>query len=189
MPYSRRLFLWLLGYSLLLLGAFVAFQYHREKEFKAGEINAQLQLINNYILTELGDGVNPQDIRLDEFHPFDDLRVSIIAPDGKVHYDNSLDSLPSSNHLDRSEIQQAMLPGTVNTTGEMMFPKDMIIVAGRAGSAYAPVYTAFAEGSPLVVQMDPKETGDMSIYIDCTAVMDTKIVMGSKIAIITNVGG
>ncbi len=87
------------------------------------------------------------------------------------------------------EIQQAMLPGTVNTTGEMMFPKDMIIVAGRAGSAYAPVYTAFAEGSPLVVQMDPKETGDMSIYIDVTAVMDTKIVMGSKIAIITNVGG
>ncbi len=79
----------------------MAFQYHREKEFKAGEINAQLQLINNYILTELGDGVNPQDIRLDEFHPFDDLRVSIIAPDGKVHYDNSLDSLPSSNHLDR----------------------------------------------------------------------------------------
>ena len=112
MPYSRRLFLWLLGYSLLLLGAFVAFQYHREKEFKAGEINAQLQLINNYILTELGDGVNPQDIRLDEFHPFDDLRVSIIAPDGKVHYDNSLDSLPSSNHLDRSEIQQAMLHGS-----------------------------------------------------------------------------
>ncbi len=87
------------------------------------------------------------------------------------------------------EVQQTMLPGTVNTTGEMMFPKDMIIIAGRAGSAYAPVYTAFAEGSPLVVQMDPRETGDMSIYIDVTAVMDTKIVMGSKVAVITNVGG
>ena len=112
MPYSRRLFLWLLGYSLLLIGAFVAFQYHREKEFKAGEINAQLQLINSYILTELSEGVKPRDIRLDEFHPFDDLRVSIIAADGKVLYDNSLDSLPSSNHLDRSEIQQAMRHGS-----------------------------------------------------------------------------
>jgi len=87
------------------------------------------------------------------------------------------------------EIEQTLLPGTVNTTGEMMFPKDIIIIAGRAGSAYAPVYTAFADGSPLVVEMNPRETGDMSIYIDVTAVMDTKIVMGSKVAVITNVGG
>jgi len=77
----------------------------------------------------------------------------------------------------------------VNTTGQMMFPNDTIIIAGRAGSAYAPIYTAFADGSPLVVEMNPTDTGDMSIYIDCTAVMDTKIVMGSKIAVITNVGG
>lgn len=87
------------------------------------------------------------------------------------------------------EVEQAMAPGTVNTAGQMMFPKDLILIAGRAGSAYAPIYTAFAEGSPLVVEMSPRETGDMSIYIDVTAVMDTKIVMGSKIAVITNVGG
>lgn len=87
------------------------------------------------------------------------------------------------------EVEQVLMPGTVNTTGQMMFPKDMMILAGRAGSAYAPIYTAFAEGSPLVVQMAPQETGDMSIYIDVTAVMDTKIVMGSKIAVITNIGG
>lgn len=87
------------------------------------------------------------------------------------------------------EVEQAMAPGTVNTAGQMMFPKDLILIAGRAGSAYAPIYTAFAEGSPLVVEMNPRETGDMSIYIDVTAVMDTKIVMGSKIAVITNVGG
>lgn len=86
------------------------------------------------------------------------------------------------------EIEQSLMPGTVNTTGQMMFPNDTIIIAGRAGSAYAPIYTAFADGSPLVVEMNPTDTGDMSIYIDCTAVMDTKIVMGSKIAVITNVG-
>lgn len=86
------------------------------------------------------------------------------------------------------EVEQALMPGTVNTTGQMMFPKDMLIIAGRAGAAYAPIYTAFADGTPLVMEMNPGETGDMSIYIDATAVMDTKIVMGSKIAVITNVG-
>lgn len=35
-----------------------------------------------------------------------------------------------------------------------------------------------------LIEMDPRETGDTSLYIDCTAVMDTKIVMGSKVAVI-----
>ncbi len=53
LSYPQRLFVWLLGYSLLMVGCFVVFQYHREKEFKAEEIDKQLQLINTYILTEL----------------------------------------------------------------------------------------------------------------------------------------
>lgn len=56
LSYPRRLFLWLLGYSLLLVGCFVGFQYHREKEFKAGELNAQLQLLNRHILDDIADG-------------------------------------------------------------------------------------------------------------------------------------
>ena len=87
------------------------------------------------------------------------------------------------------EVEQALLPGTVNSTGQMMFPKDTIIIFFCNDTATAEIYTGFAEGSPLVVEMNPRETGDMSIYIDCTAVMDTKVVMGSKIAVITNVGG
>ena len=54
--YPQRLFLWLLGYSLLLAGCFIAFQYKREKDFKAEEMNTRLQLINTYILTELEEG-------------------------------------------------------------------------------------------------------------------------------------
>lgn len=82
------------------------------------------------------------------------------------------------------DVDPAMVPGTVNTTGEMLGMKGLILISGRIGRAYAPVYTAFAEGSPLVIEMEPRESGDNSIYIDCTAVMDTKIVMGSKIAAI-----
>ncbi len=109
--YSQRLFAWLLGYSLLLVGCFVAFQYHREKEFKADVIDAQLQLINTYILTEMADGIDVADIDLSQFKSFDKLRLSVISVDGHVMYDNTLDSLPGTNHLDRAEMKQALNQG------------------------------------------------------------------------------
>lgn len=107
--YPKRLFIGLLGYSLLLVGCFVVFQYQREKEFKIAELNSRLQLINSYVLNELKDGVPARDIRLRDFHPFEDIRLSVISEDGEIVYDNSLDSLPRSNHLDREEIRQALL--------------------------------------------------------------------------------
>jgi len=112
LSYPQRLFVWLLGYSLLMVGCFVVFQYHREKEFKAEEIDKQLQLINTYILTELGEGHDVPDIRLDDFKPFDDIRVSVISEDGHIIYDNTLDSLPKTNHLDRQEIRDALRLGS-----------------------------------------------------------------------------
>lgn len=112
LSYPQRLFVWLLGYSLLMVGCFVIFQYHREKEFKAEEIDKQLQLINTYILTELSEGHDVQDIKLDEFKPFNDIRISVISDKGHIIYDNTLDSLPKTNHLDRQEIRDAMLNGS-----------------------------------------------------------------------------
>ena len=111
LSYPQRLFVWLLGYSLLMVGCFVVFQYHREKEFKAEEIDKQLQLINTYILTELGEGHDVPDIRLDDFKPFDDIRVSVISDKGHIIYDNTLDSLPNTNHFDRQEIRDAVRHG------------------------------------------------------------------------------
>lgn len=108
LSYPRRLFLWLLGYSVLLVGCFVAFQYHREKEFKAEDMNSRLQMINTYILTEMERGKDVAEISLRDFHPFDDIRVSVIKDDGRVVYDNSLDSLPDKSHLNREEIRQAL---------------------------------------------------------------------------------
>lgn len=110
--YPQRLFLWLLGYSALLVGCFVMFQYQREKEFKAGELNTRLQLINTYILAELQKGRTASDISLSDFHPFEDIRVSVISNNGKVIYDNSLDSLPETSHINREEIRSALLHGS-----------------------------------------------------------------------------
>lgn len=112
LTYPQRLFLWLFGYSLLLVGCFIAFQYHREKQFKAEEMNTRLQIINTYILTELAEGHKISDISLRDFHPFDDIRVSVIKDNGRVLYDNSIDSLPGKSHLDRKEICQALAYGS-----------------------------------------------------------------------------
>ncbi|MDE5726862.1 MAG: sensor histidine kinase [Duncaniella sp.] len=108
LTYPARLFLWLLGYSLLMVGCFVVFQYHREKEFKAAEMDSRLQLINMYILTELGEGKDVSEIDLSHASPFEDLRVSVITDRGDVIYDNTLDSIHRTNHQDRVEIRQAM---------------------------------------------------------------------------------
>lgn len=112
LSYSRRLFLWLLGYSALMAGCFVVFQYHREKDFKADELNTRLQLINTYILTELAEGHRPDEISLADFHPFEDIRVSVISDSGDVIYDNSTDAVPAASHLDREEIRLAMERGS-----------------------------------------------------------------------------
>lgn len=112
LSYHRRLFIWLAGYSILLVGCVVIFQYHREKEFKADNINTQLQIINNYLLNEIEKGMQVGDIDLNDFHSFKDLRISIIDERGNVEYDNSLDMIPGTNHLDRKEISEAMRFGS-----------------------------------------------------------------------------
>lgn len=112
LSYPGRLFLWLLGYSFLLMAGFVVFQYHREKEFKTEEMNTRLQMINTYILAELGNGKQISDISLADLHPFEDIRISVIARDGTVVYDNSIDAVSGRNHRDREEIRQALATNT-----------------------------------------------------------------------------
>lgn len=112
LTYRRRLFLGLVAYSLLLVGCFVTFQYHRERAFKADELNSQLQLVNTYILNELSEGKSVGEMRLHEVCPLNDMRLSIIGKDGNLLYDNSIDSLPGNNHLNRKEIAEAMTKGS-----------------------------------------------------------------------------
>lgn len=111
LTYHRRLFLGLVTFLWLMLGCFAAFQYHREKQFKADELNQRLQMINDRIIEGLTDNDSSFEPSLVIPHNFADLRISIIDADGKIVYDNSLDSLPGTNHLDREEISEAMKAG------------------------------------------------------------------------------
>ncbi len=108
LSYPWRLFVWLVGYSLLLVGCFVVFQYGREKQFKSEELNARLQGINSEILGHIEEG----DVRVDPNHSYDDLRVSVIDTTGKVIYDNSLDTAATGNHMNREEIKAALRYGS-----------------------------------------------------------------------------
>lgn len=108
MSYPWRLFFWLIGYSLLLVGCFVVFQYHREKYFKSEELNARLQGINSEILSHTDSLTLP----ISTDYPYEELRVSIIDTTGKVIYDNSLDASTTGNHIGREEIKAARRHGS-----------------------------------------------------------------------------
>lgn len=126
LTYDRRLFLWLLSYSWLMVLCFAAFQYHRERHFKAEELNIRLQALNETLLAEI-DG---QDTiaGFAGLPPIEGLRISVIDLQGHVLYDNSLDTLPVQSHLEREEIAKALAQGSGYTlrrhsesTGETYF--------------------------------------------------------------------
>lgn len=109
--YPQRLFLYLLGYSLLLVAFFISFQYKREKDFKAAELDAVLQAENRRLLEAMdGGGILSVEALSQAIAP--GYRVSVIDFSGRVVFDNSLDSLPAGNHLDRSEIRSALEKGS-----------------------------------------------------------------------------
>lgn len=112
LSYHRRLFLLLIVFSWSLMGCFILFQYGREKHFKAEWLNGQLQLFNLRLLDALKEGSDPATFIADHDEPFEELRVTLIDHTGRVVYDNSLDSLPAANHLDRHEVVEALANGT-----------------------------------------------------------------------------
>ena len=111
LTYHHRLFLGLVAFLWLMLMCFAVFQYHREKQFKAESLNIRLQTINDRIF----EGLVRNDTVFASLSTIPDnipgLRISIIDANGKIVYDNSLDSLPGTNHLDRKEIAEAMKRG------------------------------------------------------------------------------
>lgn len=112
LTYHRRLFLLLLTFSWALVACFVAFQYGREKRFKAERLDGRLQLYNMRLLDALAEGLDPARAAALPGRPFDSLRVTVIDRSGRVLFDNSLDTLPGSNHLDRPEVAEALARGT-----------------------------------------------------------------------------
>lgn len=77
----------------------------------------------------------------------------------------------------------AIVPGTQNTSMISLVPNDKVWM--MASNGLKPVYIGMEDGTPIEIQLDPRETGDMTLDIITTMSIDAKAVFGSKLAQIT----
>lgn len=104
-----------MGIFLLFTVLILAFQYHREKDIKIAALDNRLndiaQLTDNYIKVNSLNVTGNYHLIDSIFNliPVPDLRITILAIDGKVLYDSSVDNWPAmENHLDRPEVGKSL---------------------------------------------------------------------------------
>lgn len=111
LTYRHRLFLLLLFFAWALTAIFIMFQYEREKDYKAEQLNELLQYYNR----RLGDIVATDSFAVGSLNalcpPMSGTRISVIDRRGHVVFDNTMDTL-RVNHIDRPEVKEALEKGT-----------------------------------------------------------------------------
>ncbi len=112
--YRSRLFLYFFSIFFLFTLIILIFQYHREKKIRTDALDTRLsdmsELVNNYIrtnsLTETGNYTLIDSIF--NLIPLPGLRITLIATDGVVLYDSSVENWKAmENHLDREEVHRS----------------------------------------------------------------------------------
>ena len=84
-------------------------------------------------------------------------------------------------------IQNAYVAGTVNAASPTeMLSASTIYMLPRAGEGFAPVYIIF-EDDPIVLEMTPEQTGDMTIDVNMTISVEAKGVFSQKIGVLSSV--
>lgn len=114
LSFNRKLFLSVISIFLVFAACFIAYQYHREKEYKIGLLHLKLQDYNSDLYERLrGKVINNQEIQAcihDE--ELEDMRVTLIDYQGKVVYDSYRKNYETlENHLFRPEVKQALTVG------------------------------------------------------------------------------
>ena len=108
--FQVRILLLLLGMSWLLAGVFMAFQYSREKDYKALMLDTRLQMHNARIIDDMRRGEDIESILARIEAPADDLRVTLIDSVGTVLFDSRRFPI-ASNHNSRPEVLAARARG------------------------------------------------------------------------------
>lgn len=113
--YRRKLFLYYFSIFLLFTVLILAFQYHREKAIRIDALDARLndisELVDNYIRVNTLDETGNFRLIDSIFNliPVPDLRITVIAIDGKVLYDSSVEDWSTmENHLGRPEVGKSL---------------------------------------------------------------------------------
>ena len=102
----------LLAFSWTIILCSIGFQYIREKQYKSEFLSAQLQLYNINLLKSIEEGTPLEEYMAEHEPPFEELRVSVITPNGTVIYDNMLPIDSLDNHGQRPEVADAMKKGS-----------------------------------------------------------------------------
>ena len=114
--FQRNLLLSIGGVFLLFAICFSVYQYKREKEYKIDILHSRLQMYNYEMVQTVGkDSLSCSQLFRDYVlhHQMEGLRVSVIDKEGRVifdSYDTDVEAL--GNHLQRTEIQQALREGS-----------------------------------------------------------------------------
>ena len=114
--FQRNLLLSIGGVFLLFAICFSVYQYKREKEYKIDILHSRLQMYNYEMVQTVGkDSMSCSRLFRDYVihHQMEGLRVSVIDKEGRVildSYDTDVEAL--GNHLQRTEIQQALREGS-----------------------------------------------------------------------------
>ena len=85
------------------------------------------------------------------------------------------------------EMKNARLPGQANGAGGMVMTDTNAYIAARVGDGYAPIYIGVEEGTPITLELTPRETADMTLNVNMTASLDVKPVFASKMGLIKNI--
>lgn len=79
-------------------------------------------------------------------------------------------------------IDNAVVPGTQNTTVTEMVPSDKVWLLPVGG--YKPIAIGIEDGTPIIIELTPSETADGSIDVVVSASIDAIPVIASKMALI-----
>ncbi|MCD7973058.1 MAG: ATP-binding protein [Candidatus Azobacteroides sp.] len=115
LTFNRKIFLCtVLVFTLFAIGVILVEQ-ERERAYKTemleNNLNASAELIHNYMQEQHLPGNNMEVLsRFIELLPQRNMRVTVIAADGKVLFDNDVTEKDKmENHLDRPEIKKALI--------------------------------------------------------------------------------
>lgn len=109
---GQRLYLSVMLIFLLFAVAFIIFQQQREKQYRLDALNNRLQYYNNAIENHL-EHMGPFSVQtVKDYlsqHSHSNIRVTFIAKDGTVLYDNKVKNYSAMpNHKDKEEVKAAL---------------------------------------------------------------------------------
>ena len=121
--YRKKLFIYFFVVFIIFTAAITAFQYKRERSFKASELESILNVYSEYVNSFIvkNDIYKNQNFALiDSFiqiQPRKDIRITVINLKGKVLFDSYYEKYwEMENHFTRPEVQEALYSNSGSST-------------------------------------------------------------------------